>query len=485
MYINQSIDVSKLKKQIPFFDILRETIKTQNTDAFLVGGSVRNLLLGEPVNDWDFVVPQNAINLAQVIAKKTHSAFVLLDEELDIARIVPRNKDEIYLDFAGARGSLDEDLSLRDFTINSIALDMKTGKIIDPANGMVDLKNNIIRAKKRDNIVDDPLRILRGYRMEARFGFELEEETLRWMKELKDKLLKVSFERIRDEIFKILKSSSSYKIINKMYKDGILPVIIPEMPAMENLEQNKFHKFDVLEHSLVTYEETEKLIHSKKLPFEHSDEINAYLRENISGDRNILQLLKFATLLHDIGKPGSQTVNHLGHIYYRGHPIVGKEIWDKIARRFKLSNKEISLGGKFVEYHLEPIMVVKSEEGRQRQARLYRFYKNGGKSVPGVILLSWGDVEGGQGKLLTQEMIDFHHNYCRLMMKHYFEEDIIAKPPVFLTGKEIMEMLQMNSGKEVGDIIEKLQEAAALGEVSSKDEAKDFVTALNLREKDS
>ncbi len=469
-----NINLAKIKKQIPFYDKLVKTLKALNTDARLVGGSVRNLLLDKPVNDWDFVVPEKALELGKELSKITNSAFVLLDEELEIARLVPRNNRKIYLDFAISRGNLKKDLSLRDFTINAIAIDMKTGEIIDPTGGIKDLKNRVVRASRKRNISDDPLRILRAYRMKAQFGFEIDINTLKWMKEYKGMLDKVSFERIRDEVFKILSTPHSAKIMEEMYDAGILQVIIPELLPMDGMKQNSFHKFDVLRHSFVTYEEMEKLILQNPSPLPHAGKIEDYLKAPAGGDRNVLQLLKFATLLHDVGKPISQQVNHLGNLYYRGHPIEGKMLWVDIAKRFKLSNNEVDLGGKFVEYHLEPIMVVKQEEGRPRQERLYKFYRNSGKSLPGVILLSWGDVEAGQGESITQEIIDIHHEHCKNMLDLYFTGDRLASPPKYLTGKEIMDLLEIPQSKEVGEIYLSLEEAIALGDVKDREEAEKF-----------
>ena len=474
------INITLIRKQIPFYDKLIKTLKTLNTDARLVGGSVRNLLLDKPVNDWDFVVPEKALELGKELSKMTNSAFVLLDEELEIARLVPRNNRKIYLDFAVSRGNLKRDLILRDFTINAIAIDMKTGEVIDPSGGMKDLENRLIRASKKRNISDDPLRILRAYRMKAQFGFKIDTNTLKWMTEYKDMLKKVSFERIRDEVFKILSTPHSAEIMEEMYDAGILAVIIPELVPMDGMQQNSFHKFDVLRHSFVTYNEVEKLIMQTPFPLPHEEEIRNYLSAPAGGDRNVIQLLKFATLLHDVGKPISQQVNHLGHLYYRGHPIEGKILWVDIAKRFKLSNYEIDLGGKFVEYHLEPIMVVKQEEGRLRQERLFKFYRNAGKSLPGVILLSWGDVDAGQGKSITQEIIDIHHDHCRKMLELYFTSDRLASPPRFLTGKEIMQILEIPQSKEVGEIYTALEEAIALGDVNSREEAEEFCRGWKL-----
>lgn len=470
----KNINIAKIKKQIPFYEKLVKTLKTLNTDVRLVGGSVRNLLLDVSVNDWDFVVTERALELGKELSKITNSAFVLLDEELEIARLVPRNNRKIYLDFAISRGNLKKDLILRDFTINAIAIDMKTGEIIDPSGGIKDLENRLIRASKKRNISDDPLRILRAYRMKAQFGFNIDTNTLKWMKEYKDMLKEVSFERIRDEIFKILSTPHSAKIMEEMYDAGILPVIIPELVPMDGMQQNSFHKFDVLRHSFVTYDEMEKLISLNPSPLPYGEKIKDYLSAAAGGDRSVLQLLKFATLLHDVGKPLSQQVNHLGHLYYRGHPIEGRILWLDIARRFKLSNHEIDLGGKFIEYHLGPIIVVKHDEGRPRQEKLYEFYRNSEKSFPGVILLSWGDVEAGQGKSITQEIIDIHHDHCRKMLEQYFTGDRLASPPKYMTGKEIMQVLNIPQGKEVGKIYMALEKAIALGDVNSREEAEEF-----------
>jgi len=465
--------IEKLALAIPLYRHIVEIATEMKIDIYLVGGSLRNLILNKPINDWDFVLLERAIEFSKILADRSCSTYVLLDDNFGIARIVPHSK-KIYLDFADSRGDFENDLSLRDFTINAIALNIQTGKILDPSGGKDDIKKGIIRAYSRRSISDDPLRILRAYRMKSQFNFEIEEKTNHWMMEEKENLIGISFERIRDEIFKILKNKSSFVIIKSMYDDGVLQVLIPELIHLDGLSQNSYHKFDVLRHSFTTLDEMEKLIEDRAIPLPYRDKIEEYLSEKLTGDRTRLETLKFAVILHDIGKPDVRRIDYKGTLYYSGHQTVGRDIWNKIAERSKLSNKEIAFGSRLVEYHLEPVFMPLEKDLQIQRIKLYRFFKAAGKSAPGVILLSWGDVEAGQGEALTQQKIDNHHNFSRDMLKLYFEEKPLAKPPRFLSGKTIMELLDLEPGERVGEILSALELASALENVLTKEEAVKF-----------
>ncbi|MCD4786267.1 MAG: HD domain-containing protein [Candidatus Eremiobacteraeota bacterium] len=481
--------------KIPFREKIIQIADQLGINIYLVGGSLRNLLLNVPINDWDFAVTSKVFEFSRKLADETNSHFVLLDKDFGIARVVPRSR-EFYMDFALTRGDIDNDLISRDFTINSLALNLKEDKLIDPAGGMGDLDKKIVRTLSRKCIIDDPLRILRAYRMKAKFRFEIEESTRKWILEEKEKIKSIAFERIRDEIFKIFTSHKSTGIIRQIYNDGILGILIPELIPLDGLKQSGFHKYDALQHSFHTLEEVEKLededysslekviIQNKSedviarnndsvLPLK--DLLKDYFSEISVHERYRMQVFKFATLLHDIGKIEKEKIVSRGHIYYPNHHTCGRDIWNKIANRFKLSNKEKTFGAKVVEYHLAPIFISKEKEKRAGDLRKYKLFERTRESAPAVILISWADVEAGRGESLTNQMIERHHDLCISLMKSYFVGDPIAKPPQFLDGKDVMEILRLKSGKKIGNILSALNQASALGDVVDYDQACSFV----------
>lgn len=467
---------SKIKSyiaMIPFRDKMLEIADSLGIDLYLVGGCIRDSFLDRPNNDRDIAVTDRVFDFSRRLADETGSSFVTLDKEFGIARVVPRSK-ELYLDFALTRGGIEDDLLRRDFTINAMAANLRNCEVLDPSGGMADLENQLVRSYSRQNITDDPLRILRAYRMSAKLGFSIDPRTQEWIGAEKERLPEISFERIRDEIFKIMKDPHSGKYIRALYRDGILGILIPELLLMEGMDQNNFHKFDVLEHSLVAYDEVEKLLYEAPSTLPCRDLIGEYLNESIAGDRIRLQAMKFAVLLHDIGKPAVRRIDHNGILYYKGHHTEGRNIWNKISDRFKLSNKEKSLGGRMIERHLEPVFIPLKDHKTQQEL-LYDFYLAAGDAAVGVILLSWGDVEAGQGEALKQNLIDNHHNFSRGMIRDYFGKAPIAHPPQFINGKDVMNLLNLESGQEIGRLMEILRKASALEQIKSRKEAVELV----------
>jgi hypothetical protein len=194
-------------------------------EIYLVGGAVRDLLSSRLSPDFDFALPSNGISLARRVANALQADFMVLDDERDTGRVVVTNEDgsRTFLDFATYRGAnLEEDLRDRDFTINAIAYNLRDGTTIDPLNGATDIRAKVIRACSPTPLTHDPVRILRGVRQAAAFGYVIEGETRGWMKQAAGEVGRVSIERLRDEIFKILNGPKSAASIRALEMLGVL-----------------------------------------------------------------------------------------------------------------------------------------------------------------------------------------------------------------------------------------------------------------------
>jgi poly(A) polymerase len=472
-------DQKELFSAVPFFSELKKACRDKL--VFLVGGSVRNFFLEQPTSDFDLVVDGDAKAVALDFARITGSSFVSLDEENQVYRVVPAGK-QFYYDFAAIREGIEHDLSLRDFTINSVAVHVESGDLVDPTGGIEDLHSGIIRTMKRKNFEDDPLRLIRAYRMRAQFGFIIEEQTKGWIGELSAAITKSAPERIRDEIFRILRQDKSQLILKEMFDIGLLSVILPELLPLVGMSQNRFHRFDVFDHSFASLEEFEKLIRNSFNVFDnYGKRVDEHLKESLAGERTRLELAKLAFLLHDIGKPKVRRIEN-GILYYVGHEIAGRKIWNNIANRLKLSNAEKLIGGLVIEYHLQPVFLPQEADEKERRHKTYRFMRDTGKAVVETILMSWADVEAGRGIALTREMIDNHHLWCRKMMADYLEGHRLAKPPKFLSGREIMRILEVPGNETIGRILEELNELSAVGEIKNSQEAVSYVLKIKENE---
>ncbi len=231
----------------------RVTDITKDEQTYLVGGAVRDRLLGSSSHDFDFAAPKNAIGLARRVADALSADFFVLDEAFDAARVIVRGQDDTrdVLDFSGFRGrDLPADLAGRDFTINALAYDLRKKTVIDPLGGGDDLRARTIRACRDTSMRDDPVRILRAVRFAAALGFKIEANTRQSMKESVGLLPRISAERQRDELLRIFGGPRPDASLRALEILGVFPYLLPELTALKGLPQPAPHIYDVWEHTL-------------------------------------------------------------------------------------------------------------------------------------------------------------------------------------------------------------------------------------------
>ena len=304
-------------------------------EIYLVGGAVRDLLLSRPSPDLDFALPANGISLARTVANALHADFIPLDEERDTGRVIFTDESgiRIFLDFAVYRGAnLTEDLRARDFTINAIAYNLRDETIIDPTEGGKDLRAKTIRACSPTSLSDDPVRILRAIRLAAAFDIRIEKNTRELMKQSANQLGRISPERLRDEVFKILKGPKPDACMRALEMLGVLPYLMPELIAMKGVEQSEPHMFEVWTHTLAVLDYLDQIISALRVGYDAEktndmftgllglrlgrfrEQIAKHFTEPLNVDRSLRSLLFFAALYHDVSKPNTKTVEESGRI---------------------------------------------------------------------------------------------------------------------------------------------------------------------------
>jgi len=266
----------------PVYDFAR----SGRVKLYLVGGALRDLLLGRSKEnpDFDFCLKRGAISFGRRLAHKLRAGFVVLDEDHAACRLVKKIGGRIYtFDFTDFRDkTIEKDLLRRDFTINSVAVELKDvftkgdlgNVLIDPLGGRGDLKRGIIRVCGKASFKEDPLRILRAFSFSCTLGFSLGKETLALARKYKGLISKVSSERIREELFKIFDSPASYPCFVELDKLKILEIIFPEIKPMRGIGQGPYHHLDVWQHTLETLNQFESLLPAAK----RRTEICAYLK---------------------------------------------------------------------------------------------------------------------------------------------------------------------------------------------------------------
>ena len=470
-----------------------------NTEIYLVGGAVRDLLTNRRSPDFDFAVPSNGISLARTVANALKADFMVLDGERDTGRvIIIEDGTYTYLDFAAYRGAtLEEDLRDRDFTINAIALNLRDITVIDPLNGATDIRAKVIRACSPDSLSNDPVRILRAVRQAAAFGFSIDKSTREWMKQAADKVNNVSIERVRDEVFKMLggpKASASIRALDML---GVLQHLMPELLKMKGVTQSNPHIHEVWVHTLAVVDQLEDLLTSSlRLDFDpektsdmfmglislkigrYREQIAKHFANQLNPSRSHRSLLMFSALYHDICKPDTKTIDENGRIRFFDHDIKGAEVTADRARAFNLSNDEVERLHTIVRHHMRfHFFADRLEREGQPPSRkaVYRFFRDSGAAGVDLILLALADLRGTKGNELTQVTWTVYLDIARILLENYWEHpEEVVNPPRLIDGNELMKELSLQPGKVVGTLLESIRENQAAGKIVDKEQALAF-----------
>ncbi len=425
---------------------------------YVVGGFVRDKILGKPGKDIDFVVVGDAMKFATVLKK-----------ELKIKTLVqyPRfgtfmaNYKGYSLEFVNAReesydfnsrnpvtkqADLLTDLSRRDFTINTLAMDISEenfGAVIDVYNGREDIKKGIIRTplEPGKTFSDDPLRMMRAIRFASRFKFEIEQDTFEAITKNAERLAIISVERIQDEFNKILMADVPSFGLRLLEECGLLKQFLPEAIVMKGVEQKKeFHHKDVFYHTLEVI-------------------------DNLAKTSNKLEL-RLAGLFHDIAKPRTKRFVEATGWTFHGHEVVGERMARAILKRLKYSNEIIDYVKKLVRLHLRPMALISDEVTDSAMRRLLFL---AGNEFDDLMILCRADITSKNPNRVKRYL----GNYEYLLKKvvEVEERDRIRnfQPPV--NGQEIMAIFNCKPGRLIGEVKKFVEEAILDGEVENDHDA--------------
>ena len=450
--------------------------KAKKVKLYLVGGVLRDLILNRKKDnpDFDFCLKRSAITFGRVLAKKLKAGFVVLDEEHAACRLVKKIEGKYYtFDFTDFRApTLEKDLLHRDFTINSLALalsDVFSGQdlnvaIIDPYSGREDLANKIIRVTHKNSFKEDPLRILRAFSFSCMLGFVLSDETKKLVNSDKQKISSVSSERIRDELFKVFDSNQAYAALVTLDKLKILELIFPEIKPMRKIGQGPYHHLDVWQHTLETLRHFETLLEEAKKDLQIKD----YLDEQVSSLRKRSSLIKFACILHDVGKPKAMR-REKKKIIFHGHERIGLGITRIICRRLKLSNDECHCLERIVLWHLRPGYLAGNLKPTERA--IFRYFRDTGTEALAVLLLSLADQRATKGPLTTALSRRNHEKTVKALIARLLKKKDEKKLVRFLSGFDIMRKFKLPASPLIGKVLSELEEAQAVGKIKNKTEA--------------
>jgi tRNA nucleotidyltransferase/poly(A) polymerase len=487
-------------------------IRDERRPAWLVGGYVRDMLLGRPTHDLDVIVPDGGIRLARRLSDRFAGASFALDADRDVGRAIIPQPDGATLEIDVARlraPVLLDDLALRDYTVNAMALDLSNGEgaIVDPFGGRADLERKLLRAVTEGAFVDDPLRMLRGIRMVAELGFRLDGSTHSLIQRDAHLLPSVSPERIRDELMRILVAPDGWRHLRLLRDTALLPFVLPESAAQIGVEQSHPHYQDVFDHSrsvLAHLQGLFALLHPQALHaipapapkdetviappsmWEEAREVLGRFAEELrrqlclplASGRVRRDLLCWAAVAHDWGKPARRTVEaDTGKIRFFDHDHWGALVAEARLAALKFSSDEASYVARLTDLHMRP-GELSHQYPFSRRAQ-YRFFRAADNTGPDVALLALADYMATLAKIITEqpdaveaERWGLRLKTARDLFDAYFNHRAEqVSPPALLNGRQVMAALDIAPGPLVGELLEGLREAQAAGEVLTEEQA--------------
>jgi len=450
--------------------------------TYLVGGTVRDLIAGRRRHgDVDFTVSQGSgLHIARRVADRFAGAYYPLDPERGTGRAILHDAaGRLELDFAQLREpDMEADLAGRDFTVNALALDIRSGQLLDPTDGLADLRAGRLRAVSPRVFCDDPVRLLRAPRQAVELGLEIGQATRAQIVRDAPRLRAASAERLRDEVCRLLALPNGATQLPGLDALGLLTEVWPELAALKGLAQPHPHRYDAFTHTLQAVAEMEQLLSliagdaapDEPALAEFRPDLAAYVQTTLSSDRPLSLLLKLAALFHDLGKPASHTVGDDGRVHFYGHARIGADLAGQAMKRLRFATAEERWLVAVARHHMRPLNFV-NQGGASRRA-IYRFYRDAGDAGVGATLLSLADARATWGQDLTPDRWQDHTRMASRLFAAYFEaRERMVSPPALITGRDVIDHLSIAPGPEIGRLLEAVREAQAVGDVSTREEA--------------
>lgn len=427
-------------------------------EVYAVGGYVRDVFLKRAGKDIDFVVVGDGIEFARKIQKRMRGKNLVIYERFGTAML---SLLDHQLEFVSARGEsyaadsrkpsvvradLQTDLLRRDFTINTLAMSISPenyGEILDPFDGLSDLKKRILRTPldPEETFSDDPLRIMRALRFATQLNFSIEKKTQQAIARMKERLQIISQERITDELMKILaapKPSIGFKLMNAT---GVLAIVLPEMERMKGVEQrNDYHHKDVFYHTIQVIDNVAE----------------------ITGDIR----LRFTAMVHDIAKPTTKAFKEGVGWTFHGHDEIGARMLPRFCRRLRLPTDLMKYAQKLVRLHLRPIALVTSEV---TDSAVRRLAVQAGDDIDALFMLCRADITSGNPQRVEQHLANFDAVVERL--HEVQEKDKLRAFQSPVRGDKIMEICQLEPGPMVGKLKKMIEEAILDGVIPNEYDA--------------
>lgn len=450
---------------------LPHVLRCSDKTVYLVGGSVRDLIRDAVPTDYDVVVFGDPRAYAERLAGQIKTRVIELGTDRHTVYHLVSGK--ISIDITAAKGpDIEQDLIQRDFTINAMACSLADGRVVDVTTGLADLSGGMVRMISPAVFQEDPVRLIRAYRMAATLGFRIDAETAGAIARRAALIRQSAGERVWSELRQILTTPGSHDQISAMARSSLLIAILPQLAQLKGCQQNRHHAHDVLDHTLQALTALEAIIED---PAPHFTAQAVHCIEEM--DAGTGAILKLALLLHDVGKPDSRTVDASGRAHFYGHAKQSALLAQVIGRRLTLSNQDRGLLHFLVLYHQRPLSLFLSANrdfGRLPPKALGRFLRQSGSRTPLLLLHALAD-HLGKG-VASDGMAAF----IKLLMTAYFERMHPPRMPL-LNGNELMEAFGLSPSPLIGELLRRVEQAGLAGTIRDRKEAMAWVADFLIK----
>lgn len=447
---------------------LLEPLREAVGEGWLVGGAVRDRLLGRPTTDFDVALSGKPGEAARSLARALDAHPFKLSDGFGGWRVVGRDHSW-QIDLLPLMGeTIEADLAQRDLTINALAEPLGGGPLIDPSGGIVDLDARRLRMVSAGAFAADPLRTMRLARLAQELRFEPEAETLRAAAASSPALRDVSPERVFLELRLIVRSDRAVEGLALMDVLGATEAVLPELARLRGIEQSKYHHLDVHDHTRGVLAETIAIEREPRAVFgELSDAVRAVLDEPFANDLTRGEALRFGALFHDVAKPSTRGVTPEGRVTFMGHDATGAEMAVAALRRLRASERLAEYVAALTRHHLRlGFLVHRMPLGRRA---IYRYLKACDPVQVDVTVLSVADRLATRGSG-SEEAIARHLELARVLVAEALAwRAQPPRPPV--RGDQLARALGVKPGPEIGRLLGELEEAGFAGEITGPDEA--------------
>ncbi len=479
--------------------------------VYLVGGALRDAALGRSIADLD-LCGRDARGLAAKVARQFKGTLITLDPQNGVYRIIlPSSQGQTLkqIDCAEILGrDIGEDLTRRDFTVNAMALELGVTlpatlterEFIDPRHGLSDIRRRILCVETDAPFVDDPLRLLRAFRIAAQTGMSITAPTKRMIKKHRQLIAQPAGERVQSELLALLATPDAAQRLKEMDECGLLTALFEPLESARQCAQDYYGTGGVLKHTLTVCSRLEfLLVNFAKIYPDLARSFSKWLEERASGggvpERAVLML---AALLHDVAKPETARMID-GRLRFFEHDTIGGTRSIEMLRALKFSREHIETVSELVKHHLRPGHLASGGPVTDKAA--YRLFRDLGPRAPGLLVMCWSDhasymPEARLRRLLSASCAKaprrdltqlrpaevrktVHHlQVVSQLLRRYFDADHAPIPTRLLDGKDVMKTLKLAAGPKVGEILELLREAQAEGKVQDRLQAIAFISRL-------